>query len=77
MTFYSTFAWLDQRVWWMTVRNVFGSALQLAVIFILISSHGIDAIGVAVLLNSAVTLVLFLPASIHRYRMTAVTKNAA
>jgi O-antigen/teichoic acid export membrane protein len=70
MTFYSTFAWLDQRVWWMTIRNVLGSFLQLVVIFILIDSHGIDAIGIAMLINSAVTLIFFLPASIRRYRLT-------
>jgi hypothetical protein len=69
-TFYSTFAWLDQRVWWMTARNVFGASLQLILIVVLIGSHGIDAIGIAMLINSAVTWVLFLPASIHRYRMT-------
>jgi O-antigen/teichoic acid export membrane protein len=70
MTFYSTFAWLDQRVWWMTIRNVLGSLLQLVVIFALIDSHGIDAIGIAMLVNSAVTLIFFLPASIRRYQMT-------
>jgi O-antigen/teichoic acid export membrane protein len=72
MYFYSTFAWLDQRVWWMTVRNVFGLVLQLVLIFVLIDSHGIDAIGIAMLVNSALTLVLFLPASIRRYRLTDV-----
>ena len=70
MTFYSTFAWIDQRLWWMTFRNVFGSVLQLIVIFVLIDSHGIDAIGIAMMVNSAVTLLLFLPASIRRYRLT-------
>lgn len=70
MTFYSTFAWLDQRLWWMTIRNVVGSTLQLVVIFVLIDSHGIDAIGLAMLVNSAVTLIFFLPASIRRYRLT-------
>jgi len=39
MTFYSTFAWIDQRLWWMTFRNVFGSVLQLIVIFVLIDSR--------------------------------------
>jgi O-antigen/teichoic acid export membrane protein len=70
MTFYSTFAWLDQRLWWMTIRNVVGSVLQLVIIFVLIDGHGIDAIGIAMLINSAFTLVIFLPASIRRYRLT-------
>jgi hypothetical protein len=54
----------------MTIRNVIGSVLQLIVIFALIDGHGIDAIGIAMLVNSALTLVLFLPASIRRYRLT-------
>ncbi len=51
MMFYSTFAWLDQQLWWMTFRNVIGSVLQLVVIFVLINSHGIDAIGIVVRTN--------------------------
>jgi len=41
----------------------------------LIDSHGIDAIGIAMLANSAVTLILFLPASIRRYRMTGTVSS--
>lgn len=71
MVFYSTFAWLDKRVWWMTVRNLGGSVLQLLLIFALIGRHGINSIGIAALANSAITIVFFLPISIRRYRMTA------
>ena len=75
MVFYSTFAWLDQRVWWMTVRNLGGSITQLVVILLLISRHGIEAIGIAALVNSAITVIFFLPISIRRYRMTAMDAN--
>ncbi len=71
MIFYSTFAWLDKRVWRMTLRNLATNALYLVVVIVLIGRHGIDAIGIAALVNSAFTIVLFLPASIKRYRETA------
>jgi O-antigen/teichoic acid export membrane protein len=71
MIFYSTFAWLDRRVWSMTVRNLATNAVYLAVVIVLIGRHGIDAIGIAALVNSAFTVLLFLPPSIKRYRQTA------
>jgi len=70
MLFYNTFAWLDQRVWWMTVRNVLSSAIYLVLVVVLIPHLGINAIGVAALANAAVTLLIFLPVSIRRYRRT-------
>jgi O-antigen/teichoic acid export membrane protein len=70
MVFYSTFAWLDKRVWSMTLRNLAGSVVQIVVILLLINHHGIDAIGIAALVNSFLTIVIFLPASIQRYRRT-------
>lgn len=70
MTFYSTFAWLDKQVWRMTIRNVAGLFVYLIVIFTLINHHGIDSIGIAALVNSALTLLIFLPMSIRRYRQT-------
>lgn len=72
--FYSTFAWLDKRVWSMTVRNLAGSAVQMVVILVLIKRHGIDAIGIAALVNSGLTVIIFLPASIRRYRRTATNE---
>lgn len=74
MIFYSTFAWLDKRVWSMTARNLATNALYLVVVVVLIGRHGIDAIGIAAVVNSGFTAVLFLPASIKRYRQT-VTVN--
>ena len=75
MIFYSTFAWLDRRVWSMTVRNLATNALYLIVVILLIDRHGIDAIGIAALVNSAFTVILFLPPSIKRYRQTAFTST--
>ena len=68
MVFYSTFAWLDKRVWWMTLRNVASSIIYLVMIYALIGRYGINAIGVSALVSSGITVVIFLPISIRRYR---------
>jgi O-antigen/teichoic acid export membrane protein len=73
--FYSTFAWLDKRVWWMTLRNLGGSVVQIVVILVLIKRHGIDAIGIAALVNTALSLSIFLPASIRRYRRIGMNET--
>ncbi len=70
MVFYSTFAWLDKKVWWLTVRNVVFSALYLVIVVAYIGRMGIDAIGLAALVYSGLTVVIFLPMSIRRYRQT-------
>jgi O-antigen/teichoic acid export membrane protein len=70
MVFYSTFAWLDQRVWWMTLRNVVSSVIYLVMVYLLIGHLGINAIGVATLVYSATTMAVFLPISIRRYLRT-------
>jgi pimeloyl-ACP methyl ester carboxylesterase/O-antigen/teichoic acid export membrane protein len=70
MVFYSAFAWLDQRVWWMSIRIFIGSVLQIAVILLLIDSHGLLAIGIAALVNAGFTVIVFLPVSVQRYRQT-------
>lgn len=71
MVFYSTFAWLDKRVWWMTARNVASSAAQILIVLFLIGRLGINAIGIAALANSAISFAVFIPISIRRYRQTA------
>jgi pimeloyl-ACP methyl ester carboxylesterase/O-antigen/teichoic acid export membrane protein len=70
MVFYSAFAWLDQRVWWMSIRIFIGSVLQILVILLLIDRHGLLAIGIAALVNAGFTVLVFLPVSIRRYQLT-------
>jgi O-antigen/teichoic acid export membrane protein len=72
MVFYSTFAWLDKRVWWMTARNLAGSVVQLVVVLLLIGHFGIDSIGIAALANAVISFTIFLPIAVRRYRLTAV-----
>jgi O-antigen/teichoic acid export membrane protein len=69
--FYSAFAWLDRRVWWLAARDVISVAAFFGIMFSLISRHGILAIGVASLVTSALQGVFFLPISIRRYRLTS------
>lgn len=69
--FYSAFAWLDRRVWWLAARDVISVAVFFGVLFCLISHHGILAIGIASLVTSALQGIFFLPISIRRYRMTS------
>ncbi|HQU25766.1 MAG TPA: hypothetical protein PLS29_01905 [Acidimicrobiales bacterium] len=77
MVFYSTFAWLDKRLWWITARNVTFSAIYLVVIESLIGRLGINAIGVASLIWGGLTVAIFLPASIRRYRQIAAPLSAS
>jgi O-antigen/teichoic acid export membrane protein len=66
--FYSGFAWLDQRVWWMSARTVASSVVYLVMVYLLIGHIGINAVGVATLVYSGTTVAIFLPISIRRYR---------
>ena len=69
--FYSAFAWLDRRVWWLAVRDVVSVAVFFSVLLTLLSRHGILAIGIASLITAALQTVFFLPISIRRYRLTS------
>lgn len=68
--FYSSFAWLDRRVWWMALRDFISGVIYFSVLFWLIDRHGIDAIGIASLISSTTLGIFFLPISIRRYRLT-------
>jgi O-antigen/teichoic acid export membrane protein len=70
MVFYTAFAWIDKKVWWLTARNVVSGVIYLVVIFALIGHFGINAIGIAALIYSGTTLLVFLPITIRRYLRT-------
>lgn len=70
MSFYSAFAWLDERVWWMTLRTTASSVIYIIMVYALIGHIGINSIGVATLFYSATTLIIFVPISIRRYQRT-------
>ncbi len=69
--FYSAFAWLDRRVWWMTIREFVSAGIYFAVLFSLIGKFGILSIGIASIVSSGLQGIFFLPSSIRRYRQTS------
>lgn len=75
--FYSAFAWLDRRVWWLAIREVVSSAVYFAVLFSLIGHLGILATGIGSLVSSGLQGAFFLPISIKRYRLIGHEASAA
>ena len=75
--FYTAFAWLDKRVWWMAIRELVSAAIYFTILLSLISRHGIIAIGIASLVSSGLQGIFFLPISIRRYRQTSNTDPPA
>jgi O-antigen/teichoic acid export membrane protein len=73
--FYSSFAWIDRRIWILTVRELLATAVLFALIFVLIGRFGILAIGIASIIESGLQGVLFLPILIKRYRMMPPTSS--
>jgi len=74
--FYSSFAWIDRRVWILTVRELAATIVLFALIFAFIGHFGILAIGIASVIESGVQGALFLPILIKRYRMMPPTPVA-
>jgi O-antigen/teichoic acid export membrane protein len=68
--FYSAFAWLDRRVWWMALRDLISAVIYFGTVFLLIGHFGILSIGIASLISSGLQGFFFLPIAIRRYRMT-------
>jgi O-antigen/teichoic acid export membrane protein len=68
--FYTAFAWLDKRVWWMALRGLFSVIIYFVVLFAFIGHYGILAIGIASLVSSGIQGTFFLPVAIVRYRRT-------
>jgi len=69
--FYASFAWLDRRVWWLAARELISGVVYFGIVFLLIGHFGILAVGIAALVSSGLMGILFLPASVKRYRLTA------
>jgi len=69
--FYSAFAWLDRRVWWMALRDLISAVIYFGTLFLLIGRYGILSIGIASLVSSALLGIFFLPISVRRYRLTS------
>jgi O-antigen/teichoic acid export membrane protein len=69
--FYSSYAWLDRHVWWMTLRQAVAAIIYFSVMIACIGHFGILAVGIASLVSSGIQGIFFLPISIRRYRQTS------
>ena len=61
-------AWIDKRIWWLSIRELISSAIYFTVLLALIGHLGIEAAGVASLVSTGLQGIFFLPISIRRYR---------
>jgi O-antigen/teichoic acid export membrane protein len=68
---YTTFAWIDKKVWWMTVRQLLSMIVFFSVLFATIGHVGILSVGIASLASAGAQGIFFLPITIRRYHRTA------
>jgi O-antigen/teichoic acid export membrane protein len=66
--FYGSFAWIDRRVWQLTIRGFVSTGVYFGLVFVFLSHYRVLAVGYAGLVESAVEGILFLPLLIKRYR---------
>jgi hypothetical protein len=73
--FYTSFAWLDKRVWWLASRQLIIMLAYFAIVLALIGHFGLLSVGIASLVTSGIQGVLFLPVLIRRIRRTDVASS--
>lgn len=64
--FYTSFAWLDKRVWWLAVRQLIITLVYFALVLTLIGHFGLIAVGIASLITSGLQGVIFFPVLLRR-----------
>jgi O-antigen/teichoic acid export membrane protein len=69
--FYSSFAWIDRRVWKLAVRDLVSAIVFFALIIIFIGHFGIVSVGIASVIQAALQLLFFVPPVARRYRLSA------
>lgn len=65
---FTSFAWLDRRLWWMVARSLVSAGAYFTIVFSLIGRYELAAIGWASLGSSLLQGIFFLPVLIRRYR---------
>jgi len=68
LSLYVAFAWLDGRLWYLTIREAISMVVYLSIILVFVGKQGINAVGYAALITSGVEFLLFLPITIRRIR---------
>lgn len=66
--FYTSFAWLDKRVWWLAIRQLIIMLVYFALVLTLIGHFALLAVGIASLVTSGIQGLVFLPVLIKRIR---------
>jgi O-antigen/teichoic acid export membrane protein len=66
--FYTSFAWIDRRLWRLAIRELITGGVYFGTLLALIGHFGILAIGIASLVASGLQAFFFLPLLIRRYR---------
>ncbi len=64
--FYTSFAWLDKRVWWLAVRQLIITLVYFALVLTLIGHFGLIAVGIASLITSGLQGIIFFPVLLRR-----------
>jgi O-antigen/teichoic acid export membrane protein len=70
MVMYTAYAWFDQRVWRLVLRQLAMLAIFLITLSLLVDRVGILAVGWATIVSSTIVSSFVLPATIRRYRET-------
>jgi O-antigen/teichoic acid export membrane protein len=65
---YYALAWIDNRLWYLMIRQAVSMVVYLSIILAFISREGINAVGYAAVITSGVEFLLFLPITIRRIR---------
>ncbi|MBW4078731.1 MAG: hypothetical protein HIU84_09545 [Acidobacteria bacterium] len=64
--FYTSFAWLDKRVWWLAIRQLIITLVYFALVLSLIGHFALAAVGIASLITSGIQGLIFLPVLLRR-----------
>ncbi|MHB1087368.1 MAG: hypothetical protein ACYC19_01245 [Acidimicrobiales bacterium] len=68
--FYTSFAWLDKRVWWLAIRQLIIMLMYFALVLTLIGHFALLAVGIASLVTSGIQGLVFLPVLLRRIKRT-------
>jgi hypothetical protein len=71
--FYTSFAWLDKRVWWLAIRQLIIMVVYFALVLTLIGHFALLAVGIASLVTSGIQGLVFLPVLIKRIQRIDAT----
>lgn len=72
---YAALAWIDGRIWFLMLREAGSMVVYVAIVLELLHRDGINSVGYAALVTSAVEFVLFFPVTIRRILSTTAAEH--